>query len=183
MNLKDLNNKRVMHIDTSKRFKQKGNTGIAFKIVETNFHRGLGLSNKLKRELDRDLNCQEDYAMLYAICIFYLIQNNLDDFDLLIICNDESYVYVKEYLDILFKDNKYYSKKEITSLSKFRKLTGNKNLRSYADNIANTYRRKIFLNKQRRQRGIPLNIVKINYKMIVEKWKEIIKYLKKDVSG
>ena len=56
MEIKDLNGKRIMHIDTSNRFKQERNTGIAYKIIKTNEHKGLGLSNKRKRELDKNLN-------------------------------------------------------------------------------------------------------------------------------
>jgi hypothetical protein len=173
MKLEDINGKKVMHVDTSNRFKQKRNTGIAYKTIKTNEYKGLGISNKLKRELDRDLNANEDYARLYAICIYFLIKDDLDKFDTLIICNDEPFLYVKEYLGILFFNNKEYFKKEISSLAKLREITGDKNIRSYADNIANTYKRKVFQNIQRRQRGIPLNIIKINYRMIVKKWEEI----------
>jgi len=173
MNLEDLNGKRVMHIDTSNRFYQKRNTGIAYKMIKTNEHKGLGISDKLKRELDRDLNADEDYSRLYAICIYFLIKDDLDKFDILIICNDEAFLYVREYLDILFLDNKEYFEKEISSLAKLREITGDKSIRSYADNMTGIYRRKIFQKIQRRQKGVRLNIVKVNYKMIVEKWKEI----------
>lgn len=179
MNIEDLNGKRVMHIDTSNRFYQKRNTGIAYRMIKTHEHKGLGISNKLKRELDRDLNAGEDYARLYAICIYFLIKDDLDKFDILIICNDELFLYVKEYLDILFSDEKDYFRKEISSLAKLREITGDKSIRSHADNIAGIYRRKIFQKIQRRQKGVQLNIVKINYKIITEKWKEIDNILKK----
>lgn len=102
MDLEDLNGKRVMHIDTRNRFYQKRNTGITYKIIKTNEHKGLGISNKLKRELDRDLNANEDYARVYAICIYFLIKDDLNKFDVLIICNDELFFHVKEHLDKLF---------------------------------------------------------------------------------
>lgn len=178
MDLKDINKKRVMHVDISRRFKQKGDTGIAFKMIKTNEHKGMGLNNKLKRELDRDLSANEDYARLSAICVFCLIKDCLNEFDVLIICNDEPFIYVKEYLDILFRENDIYLKKEISSLAKLREIMGDNKLRSYAHNIANTYRRKVFLSIQRQQRGIPLNIVKINYKCIVKKWEEIQENMK-----
>lgn len=179
MNLEDLNGKRVMHIDTSRRFRQIGDTGIAYKIIKTNEHKGLGVSNKLKRELDRDLNAGEDYARLYAICVYFLIKDDLDKFDILIICNDEPFLYVKEYLDLLFSENKEYFKKEISCISKLREITGDKNIRSYADNIAGIYKRKVFQKIQRQQRGVKLNIARVNYKIIVERWKEIDEKLKK----
>lgn len=174
MNLNDLNNKRIMHIDMSRRFGQRGNSGIAFKIIETGEHKGMGLSDKLKKELNKNFKIKNDYAKLYAICIYYLIRDNLADFDVLIICNDEVFLYVKKYLDILFKDYEKYSEKIISCLAKLRKITGNKKLRSYADNIANTYRRKVFFGLVRQQKGIPLNIVKINYSKINKKLDEII---------
>lgn len=179
MNLEDLNGKRIMHIDLSKRFKQKGATGIAFKIINDKFHKGMCLSNKLKRELDKSINTQEDYARLYAICIFYLIKDELEKFDTLIICNDELFLYVKKYLEILFKDSKKYFSRKVSCLSKLREITGDKNLRSYADNIANIYRKKALLKIHRKQRGVPLNIVEINYAKITEKWKEIDRIIKK----
>jgi hypothetical protein len=180
MNLEDINGRRIMHIDMSNRFKQERNTGVAYKMIKTNEHKGLGISNKLKRELDRDLNASEDYARLYAICIYFLIKDDLNKFDTLIICNDESFLYVKEYLETLFRDIKEYSSKKISSLGKLREITGDKNIRSHADNIAGIYRRKIFQRIQRRQKGVQLNIIEINYKRIVEKWKEIDNIMKKE---
>lgn len=169
---------RTMHIDVSIRFYQKGDSGIAFKIIPTNEHKGLVLSNKLKRVLRKKLNFKEDYARLYSICIYYLIRNDLDSFDNLVICNDESYEDTKKYLDLLFHMNKEYSSKFITSISKLRRITGDSKIRSYADNIANVYRKKTFKPLRRRQKGIELNIIEINYQKIKEKWEEINKKIK-----
>ncbi|MBI2449497.1 hypothetical protein HYV49_04335 [Candidatus Pacearchaeota archaeon] len=58
---------RTMHIDVSRRFYQRGDSGIAFKIIPTNEHKGIVLSNKLKRGLKRGLNIEKDYALLSAI--------------------------------------------------------------------------------------------------------------------
>lgn len=44
---------RTMHIDISRRFYQKGNSGVAFKIIPSNYHKGMALSNKLKNELKK----------------------------------------------------------------------------------------------------------------------------------
>ena len=134
---KDIENKRIMHIDTSIKFYQLGNTGIASKIVGSGQHKGVVVSNKLKRELDRDLTAGHDYARLYAICIYYLIKDNLDDFDILVICNDENFIYVKLYLDLLFNENRIYQSKDVTNISELRAITGNKKLRSFANNTAN----------------------------------------------
>lgn len=166
-------NGRTMHIDISRRFYQIGNTGVAFKIIPSNKHKGLALSNKLKRELKRDFNIQEDYARLSAICIFYLIKDSLNLFDNLVICNDEHYLYVKEYLDLFFEGSDEYFSKNITSISKLREITGDKKIRSYADNIANIYRRKALKPLRRRQKGIRLDVVDINYLLIKDKLKEL----------
>jgi len=166
---------RTMHIDVSRRFYQKGNSGVAFKIIPSQEHRGVIISNKLKKELERDIYINEDYARIYAICIYYLIRDKLDSFDNLVICNDEEYTYVKKYLDLLFEKNKKYSSKFITSLSKLREISGDYKLRSYADNIANIYRKKALKPLRRKQKGVVLNIVEINYLKIREKWEDINK--------
>jgi len=171
-------NGRTMHIDTSRRLYQQGDTGIAFKIIPSNKHHGLVLSNKLKKDLVKALEVNQDYARIYAICIYYLIKEKLDSFDNLVICNDEIYVYVKNYLDLLFEENEKYLSKFITSLSKLREITGDSNIRSYADNIANIYRKKGLKSKARKQKGIKLNLQEINYKMIVGKWNEIDEKIK-----
>ena len=100
------NNEKVMHVDTSSKLYEKNNTGIAYKVIKTNFHKGLGLSSKLKKELKRDLYIQYDYARLYAICIYYLIKDDYDLFETLIICGDEDFNSVRDYLELLFSDSK-----------------------------------------------------------------------------
>lgn len=164
-----------MHIDTSSKMYEKGDTGVAYKIIKTNTHKGLGLSSKLKKELRRDLDAEYDYARLYAICIYYLIKNDLHLFDTLIICNDEDFIPVRDYLDLLFSEDREFSKKEIISLSRVRKITGKEGLKSYAHNIANSYRRRVLKSVQRKQKGITLNQIFINYGLITEKWEEINK--------
>lgn len=168
-----------MHIDTSRRFYQKGTTAIAYKIISSQQHKGIVISEKLKRELDRDLGAKDDYAKQYAICIYYLIKDNLNEFDVLVICNDEDFLYVKLYLDLLLIKNTPYGSKTITSISELRKITGNKKLRSYANNIANIYRRKGFKKIHRRQKWISLNLIKLTYKEIHSKWIYLDELLKK----
>jgi len=166
---------RTMHIDVSRRFYQKGDTGVAFRIIPSQEHKGMALSNKLKNELKRDLHIDKDYARLYAICIHYLIRDELNSFDNLVICNDEEYIHVKDYLDLLFKNDKNYFSKFITSLDKLREITGNPKIRSYADNIANIYRRRALKPLRKKQKGVELNLVEINYQKIQERWKELNK--------
>ena len=173
MDLLELDKKRVMHIDTSCKLYERKNTGIAYKMIRSNEHKGLCLSLKLKKELERDLKINRDYARIYAICIYLLIKDDLDKFDILVICGDEDIKLVKKYLNFLFSKDKTYYEKEIISVYELRKITGNKKLRSYANNISNSYRKRAFKSLIRKQEGIPLNVLPINYKILKEKWSEI----------
>jgi len=173
MDEKEKDEKRYMHIDTSCKLHENKNTGIAYKTTDKEIHKGLVLSKKLKKELKRDLNADKDYGRIYAICIHYLIKDDLAIFDKLVICGDEDYKRTKKYLDGLFEGDKEYSKKEIMSLYELRKTTGKKKLKSYADNAARAYRRRGLKSFARRQKSVQLNVVEINYKRIKEKWMEI----------
>lgn len=169
----------VMHIDTSVKLHKHKNTGIAYKIIGSNKHKGLVIHRKLKKELGRDLNMQDDYARLYAIMIFVIIKDDLELFDTLVICGDEHVTYVKEYLNLLFDEDSDYFNKKVMSISELRKITGNKKLRSYADGAARSYRRRALKCLARQQEGVELNPVKINYKLIVSLWKNIEEKIKK----
>lgn len=159
---------RTMHIDLSRRFCQKGDSAIAFKIIPSEEHKGIVMLNKLKKELKRDLGI--DYPKLHSIYIYYLIKDNLDSFDNIVICDDEDYFKVKGYLDRLFEGNKSYFDKAITSLHEFRKILGDSKIRSYADNIANIYRRKATKPIRRQQKGVQLNVIEVNYQNVKDKW-------------
>ena len=178
MDQKEFDGKRVMHIDTSCKLHENRDTGIAYLILKTKIHKGLVLSKKLKRELKRDINADEDYARVYAICIYYLIKDDLKNFDVLVICGDENYISVKKYLDLLFEEVGEYSKKEIMSLYELRKLTGKKKLKSYADNVASSYRRRGLKCLARKQEGKEIYPIRTNYKSIKEKWFEIEEKMK-----
>lgn len=178
MNSDDLNKKRVMHIDTSCKLYERKDTGIAYKMIKTNEHKGMGIDLRLKKEIERDFDAQYDYPRLYAICIYFLIKEDLDKFDILVICSDEHIGYVREYLRLLFSEESRYSKKEVISIFELREITGNHKLRSYANNVANSYRRRVLKSKSRQQAGIPLNPVLINYRLISEKWIDIDEKIK-----
>ncbi|HNZ52077.1 MAG: hypothetical protein BWY36_00427 [Candidatus Diapherotrites archaeon ADurb.Bin253] len=170
--------KRVMHIDTSHKLYEKHVTGIAYKIVKTKEHRGTALSPKLKKELEKKLDANYDRARIYAIVIYFLIKDKLNLFDDLIICNDEDFQSVKEYLYLLFQGDSDYLKKNVKSISELRVETGDKNLRSYADDIAYSYMKRALRSIARRQKGIPLNVLKITFDMFKEKWMEIERKIK-----
>lgn len=175
-----IGDKRIMHIDTSSKLYEKSDTGIAFKITKTNENKGLCLSNRLKRDLDRDINADQDYPRIYSICIYFIIKEDLDKFDILVICGDEDFTYVKQYLDLLMQDNKEYLQKKIISISELKKLTGNRKISSYAHGAANSYRKRA-LYPWKRNKGIPLTLIDINYDLIVEKWLFIEKSLGKNI--
>ncbi|MBU3913358.1 MAG: hypothetical protein KKE50_04655 [Nanoarchaeota archaeon] len=179
MNTEELKNKKVMHVDTSCKLYENKNTGISFKIVGSNMHGGIVLSKKLKKELKRDLHIEEDYPRIYSIAIYYLIKERLDDFEVLVICGDENFTYVKRYLDLLFCNKKIYSTKKVISMGELREMTGKKKLKSYADNSARSYRKRGLKSLIRQQEGKELNLVKISYKLIRDKWEEINNILRK----
>jgi len=170
--------KRVMHIDTSHKLYERHVTGIAYKVTKSKEHRGTALSLKLKKELERKLDANYDRARIYAIVIYFLIKDKLNIFDDLIICNDEDFQSVKEYLHLLFQGNNEYLEKNVKSISELRVETGDKNLRSYADDIAYSYMKRALRSIVRRQKGVPLNVLKITFEMFREKWMEIEEKLK-----
>lgn len=170
--MKSINGKRVMHIDTSCKLYENKNTGIAYKIVNSRKHKGLALKRTLKKELNKKLKISKNYAKMYALCIYLLIKNDFDLFDVLVICGDEPVPKVKENLKKLFDKNSEYFNKKVMSITELRKLTGNQKLRSYADGVARSYRRRALKNPAKQQEGISLNIVKVNYKIIEELWKK-----------
>jgi len=157
------------HIDLSIRLFDKGTTGIACVGAITKKHNGCALSNRLKRYVEKTLcvgSMKQERAKLYAICIYYLIRNNLEDIKTLIICNDEIFNYVREYLYILLNDVPFSFR--IISITEFQRKLG-RNVKSLADNFAKAYRKR-GLKRNRWHVGKKLNVVEINYKMIKNKW-------------
>jgi hypothetical protein len=177
------NGKRVMHIDTSQKLYERRDTGIAYKMIKTKEHKGLALSLRLKKRLEKELDADYDRPRIYAICIYYLIKDDLNIFDELIICNDEDFTSVKEYLSILFLDDPFYLEKSIKSIYQLRVETGNKHLRSYADDVAYSYMRRALKSIVRRQKGTPLNVIRVTYEMVKSKWLEIDDKLRRNYQG
>jgi hypothetical protein len=177
------NGKKVMHIDTSHKLYERNDTGIAYKIIRTKEHKGLAISLKLKEELEKKLSAEYDRARIYAICIYFLIKDDLHLFDELIICGDEDFFSVKKYLILLFQDNRNFFSKSIKSVCQLRVETGDKNLKSYADDIAYSYMKRALRSIVRRQKGVPLNVIKITYEMFCNKWMEIEEKMKKNRGG
>jgi len=115
----------------------------------------MGLSLRLKKELEKNLDADYDYARLYAICIYFIIKDDLNIFDELIICGDEHFIAVKEYLNLLFQGDQEFMSKKIKSIYELRIETDNKNIRSYADDVAYSYMRRALKSIVRRQKELP----------------------------
>ena len=170
MNIKEHQLSGSVHIDLSKKFHEKGKTGIAAINSDKNFNRGLALSSKLKKSLLR----HESYcpSRLYAICIWQIIKQDINSIDTLIICNDANFSKVKKYLKHLFE------KKcpKIKSLFSVREELGKK-IKSLADSMANSYRKRAFsfLKKQ----GKKLNPERLSYKQIINLFDKLESFDKK----
>ena len=159
------------HIDLSTRFYEKGNTGIAFVGARSRAHKGCGIKPKLKRYIEKHLcvgSIYEDYARLYAICIYFLIKGDLDKIKRLVVCNDEEFTYVKEYLSTLIESDGNQIDFEIINITEYRNILG-RNVKSLADNRARSYRKRA-LKPNRWHNGPTINVVSITYEMVHEKW-------------
>lgn len=79
---------------------------------------------------------------------------------------------------MLFQESPIFLNKTIKSIFELRTETGDKNLRSYADDVAYSYMRRALKSIVRRQKGTSLNVVRVTYEMFYEKWMEIEEKLK-----
>lgn len=158
------------HIDLSRKFWERKTTGIACICVETKRHVGCALDFHLKKRIHYKLiinKSRQEYAMLHAICIYYLIRSLLKEINCLIICNDEDFKFVKKYLLILIKEYPL----EIVNLFDFKRSL-KRNIQSPADNYARHYAKR-GLKRKRLGIGMPLNVIEITYSMIEEKWMKL----------
>lgn len=158
------------HVDLSGRFYEKGNTGIACVNTKKSDHCGLAIRGRDKRLIEKRLfkgNFKEEDAKLYSICIYFLIKDKISKINNLIICNDECFLNVKEYLILLLGEDS--DKIKIMSITEFKEKLG-RNVKSLADNFAKHYRKRA-LKPNRWSNGKKLNVVPITTDMITEKWK------------
>ena len=164
------------HIDLSGRFYEKGATGIACVNTGKSKHCGLAIKGRDKNIIKRKLfsaDFKEEYARLYSICIYFLIKDKLSEIKNLVVCNDECFLYVKEYLNLLIRE--IPNKIKIISITELKEKLG-KNVKSLADNFAKHYRKRA-LKPNKWNNGKRLNVCKITTDMIIEKWEEIDKKL------
>ena len=159
----------IVHIDLSKKFWEKGKTGIGAINSDKKFSRGLAISHKNKKKLMSLLTYSD--SRLYSICIWKIIQQDVKSIDLLVICNDANIKEVEDYLN-------YLSKKDCPTIKPLFKIREelHKKVKSTAHGIANSYRKKAF--SFIKPQGKPLNPIRINYKeicLLLEKLKEFDK--------
>ena len=160
--------KGAIHIDMSGRFHNREKIGIAY-VSDMNGekHKGTAIGGKVIKALVKRYRTDRDFARLYAICIYFIIRDDIDGFKEIIICNDEDFDSVKRYLYILF-GSKRLSKINIQPIDYYRKVMG-KNVKSLADGKAESYRKR-GLKIKRWFRGTKLNVVEINFKDICDCW-------------
>jgi len=161
------------HIDMSGRIWEKKTIGIACVSAQTKIHNGCALRGNLIKLIEKMLctgHIREEYAKLYAICIFLLIKNKIQDINSLIICNDEDFNYVREYLLFLLESP---NPPKIENITDFKKKLG-RNIKSLADNFAINYRKRA-LNRNKWDIGRKLNVVEVDYASIKECWEKLNK--------
>jgi len=163
--------KEDFHVDLSGCFFQKGDTGIACVGAITKNHIGCLIKSNAKDKIRKNLFIGkkegEEYAKLYAICIFYLIKDFIKDIKTLIVCNDENFDYVKLYLQELVTTCPF----EIINITEFKKKLG-RNVKSLADNKSKAYRKRGD-KPNRAKQGQPLNLVKLDYTTIETIWNQL----------
>jgi hypothetical protein len=163
--------KEEYHVDMSDKIFRIEDIGIACLGLPSNTHNGCALRKNLIKIIKKNLCIGEDKeedAKLYAICIYLLIKDKLDEISLLDICNDEYFEYVRDYLLALLDEIPPF---EIISITEYRKKIG-KDLESPADNYASAYRKR-GLHRTRWETGISLNVIDINYSIIQELWDKL----------
>jgi len=161
--------KEDFHIDMSGRIYEKKTIGISCVGSKTKRHNGCAIRGGMVRFIEKNLcvgSIYEENAKIYALCIYFLIRNKIEEIDTLIICNDENFYYVREYLYILL--NNFPFQPKIVNITEFQKKLGRK-VKSLANNYARAYRKRA-LKRNKWHIGIPLNVTEITFEMIKNKW-------------
>lgn len=160
--------KEDFHIDMSGRISRRRNIGIACVSIDSREHNGCALKGNLIKFIQKNLflgSIYEERSKLYAICIYLLIKNKVDNINTLIVCNDEDFTYVKEYLILLMNGKIPFN---IINITELRNKLGKK-VKSLAHNFAKCYRKKA-LKRHKWEKGKELNVVEINYRLIKTYW-------------
>lgn len=157
----------------SERIYKRKTIGIACVGAQTKAHNGCALKGNLIKYVQEELctgSIAEEHAKLYAICIYFLIKDKINDIKTLIICNDEDFDYVKEYLIFLLEST---APPNIINISELRKKLG-RNINSLADNFAKCYRKRA-LNPRKWSKGKELSVVSVDFTMIKGCWEKLAK--------
>lgn len=165
-----MNEKSDFHIDMSGRIFDNRTIGIAMVGTKTKIHHGCALRGNMIKLIKKELfkeNIFKDYAKLYAICIFLLVNKVKNNVKSLIVCNDEDFKIVKEVLLGLLGEIDF----EIINITEFKKRLG-RNIGSLADNYARVYRKRA-LKPNKWLKGKKLNIINLNYSLIKKYWGKI----------
>lgn len=162
----------IIHVDMSGKFYNRENVGIAWTDEKKQKHKGLFLSGKQVTRIVENKNADDDFPRLYAICIYLIVKEDIDGIRELILCTDETFLEVKEYLSSLFK-KEGKSNKSIRSIGQYREEQkkggrGGKII-SCADGFANSYRKR-GSKECRWDKGRKLNLVKASYEEIIRLW-------------
>lgn len=171
----------IIHVDMSGKFYKKENVGIAWTDDKKQKHKGLFLSGRQVARIIETKNADYDFSRLYAICIYLIVKEDIVNIKELILCTDETFIEVKEYLILLLaKEGK--NDKSIKSIGQYREEKkkegkGGKII-SCADGFANSYRKR-GPRECRWDKGRELNIIKAPYEEIINLWNLIDLELKK----
>jgi len=160
--------KEDFHVDMCGKIKKMEKIGIACVGAISKKHNGCALKANLIEKIKKNLYSEEPHSgqsQIYAICIFLLIKDKLNEIKTLIICNDEKFELVKKYLVSLIGRMPPF---QMISISNLRAKTGIKD--SLADNLAYSYRQRA-LKFHRQNRGKKLEVVEIGYDLIEKHWK------------
>ena len=133
----------IIHVDMSCKFYEGKKVGVAWIDSDKKEHKGMALSKNLIYKLNKSLAADSDFPRLYAICIYLLIKNDLNRINKIIICNDEPFSDVKKYLTLLTCHQENLI--SIQSITEYKKELGKKKLKSKADSIVNSYRKRASL--------------------------------------
>jgi len=103
----------------------KETIGIAFcSSSDADYHCGLALNGPLIKSLIKTLQADHDFARLFAICIYWIIKEDLGNIKRIIICNDEPFTEVKGYLILLLGSEVSEKNIEIVSIGQYREDMG-----------------------------------------------------------
>lgn len=157
----------------SGKLNKKEDIGIAFVNEDYDLHRGTYLTSRFVKELHKKLKIYDskNASKLYAICIFNIIQDYINNCEELIICNDENFEDVEiNFINLCNHNNISLTNCNVISISQYR---DRENLpdtfESLADKLADKYRLRA-KNECRWEEGTKIYPVKTTIGIINTLW-------------